>query len=139
MRFQITLLVAIISILLTACGGDPGGHNPYDGVWTLTMGNITYLPGPTGSTATCSIPPASITLANGAGTVTSIEACNFTTTTASAVTTTTAVANIPTAVNLTGTTVQAIVNGSSYSGTCISQNGCSAQETGGGGTLTMIR
>lgn len=137
MRIQITLFVGIISILLAACGGDPGGHNPYDGIWTLTFGSITPPTGPAGSTATCSIPPASITLANGAGTATPIENCTYTTPASGVVATSTS--NLATAVNLSGITVQAIVNGSTYSGKCISQNGCSAQETTGAGTFTMIR
>ena len=136
MRFQITLFAAIISILLTACGGDPGGHNPYDGVWTLTIGSIIPPVGPTGTTPFCSIPAASITLSNGAATTTMIESCDFI---AASGVVSSSTSNLPTAVNISGTTVQAIVNGNSFSGTCISQNGCSAKETGGGGSLTMIR
>ena len=137
-KIAIALIIgSIVPLLLSACGGDPGGHNPYDGIWTLTIGGLTAPAGPFGTTAFCSAPSSLITLSNGAGTMTMVESCQYISAASGVVATSTS--NLPTAVSLSGTKVQAIVNGSAYSGTCISQNGCSAQESSGGGSFTMIR
>ena len=137
MRFQITLFAAFISILLTACGGDPGGHNPSDGIWT-----ISYLPGQTGPNTTCSVPTSSITLNNGSGTITLTETCIVDTvdSTGNITSTKTVTTSLLTAVDITSG-LKAIINGQDYSGSCVSPNGCSAQPTSGSGTdsITMIR
>jgi hypothetical protein len=136
MRFQITLFAGLISILLAACGGDPGGHNPYDGAWTAS-----YDTGITNTAdSVCSVPTASITLTNGAGSYQQIETCQLFTIISSVAQTTTVATDLLTSVAISGQGIKAIVNGNTFSGNCVSQNGCSAQaDAGGKGSMTLIR
>jgi len=141
MRFHAIVIAALITpLFLTGCGGDPGGHNPYDGVWTMSYDTGIANT----STTSCTIPTASITLTNGAGSTTQIETCVYTQSiiiggASGVITTTTSTTDLLTAININGQGMQAIVNGNTYSGKCISQNGCSAQEGTGVGSITMTR
>ena len=130
MRFYEIIIAALITLLLlTACGGDPGGHNPYDGVWTMSYSTGIANTAKT----TCSIPTTLIDLSNGSGTAKQIETCTYS---ASGVPATTTTTDILTSV-FVGAGIKAIVNGTTLSGSCISLNGCLAQDTtSGGGAAT---
>src|SRR5665647_1302554 len=130
-------IVALMTpLFLAGCGGDPGGHNPSDGIWT-----ISYNTGQANTpNTTCSIPDSSVTLVNGAGSTTLTETCLVSVIDVNGIvtSTTTVTTALLTSVNITSG-IKAIVNGNTYSGQCVSQNGCSAQATSGTGSITMIR
>lgn len=141
MRFKINLLAAIaISLFLAGCGGG-GATYPYDGAWSAVY--PVADPSSIGSTQTvvCSDPPASLTLTEGVGSTTQNMTC---------VTTILATATTP-AASFTQITsykisvsiddkgvVNAIVNGVTLTGTCISTVGCSATSSAGN-TLSLTR
>lgn len=133
-----TVLLAafIVPLLLSACGGD--NPLPYDGTWNavLTDPSITSTP----PTFVCTTPPAVLIIKNDVGTTTQYSTCI--TTAASSVTTTTPYFVISVNIQPNPTSGQkdvlnAIVNGATFTGSCISNIACSA--TNGTDNLSLTR
>lgn len=145
MRFKSILLAALtVPLFLTGCGG--GGHydNPYDGTWQAVypvadLSSITAT-----QTILCNNPPATLVLTDGAGTATQNATCITTIITATPTGTTTTTYPpqiysfiISVAVDGNGI-VNATVNGTSFTGQCISMVSCPAASTAGD-TLSVTR
>lgn len=142
MRFKTILPAAFtIPLLLAGCGG--GGHydNPYDGTWSAVYPIADISAVSTTQNIVCSNPPASLTLTDGAGTTTQTATCTTTiyATTSHAEITNTAANYYIISVAIDGNgVVNASVNGTTFTGQCISMVSCpSASEAGD--TLSVTR
>lgn len=147
MKFRIALPAAfIISQLLASCGGG-GNDSPYDGTWEAVYpvdfsSNISET-----RTVVCSTPPATLIIKDSAGTTTQNTTC---TTTILATDTTPASSYTETVYFKIGVTIEgrtdagerdvlnAVVNGITLTGTCISTVACSAVSAAGD-TLSLTR
>lgn len=137
MRFKTALIVAlVIPAALTGCFGDggTGQGTEYDGSWTASYSNPADIPvAGTDQTVTCNQPTATLVLVNGTGSTSQTLTCTTTTriydSTGALVDTIVVTQGfaylISVAINSIGT-VNAIVNGTPLTGTCISTIGCSA-------------
>jgi hypothetical protein len=150
MRFQTFSIIAlIISLFLAGCGGS--GKSDYDGNWTASYTDPASVPVVNNSsqyitqTVSCASPTTTITLVNGSGSTKQTQTCVITTTDSftTPATTTTATQTtdflISAAINGSTSVMNAVVNGTPLSGTCISTVGCSAQATTGTGALSLTR
>lgn len=157
MRYLMTLILALFaSLLLAGCFGSGGsGGTDYDGVWQASFVDSSFVfptPG-ADQVEVCDQAPVSMTVLNGSGTTRQDYACRAVyTDAASAVAAGTAAAGatVPgTEVNFyyqigvsisagtAGDVLNAEVNGSIFTGKCISPQSCAAQTSTGG--LSMIR
>jgi len=135
MRFKIILLAVFTSTLyLAACGG--GYTNPYDGTW------MAVYPVSSSVTQTCLTTPGNLIIKDGAGTATQLTDC--TTVAASGVPSTKRTDAYIIGVSIEGTNVNsgkdvlnAIVNGITFTGQCISTVSCSA--VSGSNSLSLTR
>jgi hypothetical protein len=151
MRFNIILLAVFTTpLFLAGCGGS-GGTNPYDGTW-----QAVYPPLSSDSTVTdtkitvCGNPPASFNITDAKGTVTITATCTTTlinpatdppTKTDLPSVTTYAIASVsivPSQVFGDKDILNAIVNGATFTGQCITTVACSAVSATGE-TFSMTR
>lgn len=142
MRFQMVLIAAlIIPFFLAGCGGS--GKSDYDGNWTASYTSVPVAGA--GQTVSCTNPAATITLVNGSGSTKQTQTCVITTTdtstTPATISTTTQTTDFLISAAINGSTgvMNAVVNGTPLSGTCISTVGCSAQAATGKGALSLTR
>ncbi|HEY0665613.1 MAG TPA: hypothetical protein VGD24_06075 [Gallionella sp.] len=144
MRFKTILHAACsIPLLLAGCGG---GHykNPYDGTWSVVYPVADLSSISATQTVLCNTPPATLVITDGAGTTTQSSTCITTIITATTAGTTTTVYpaqiyNFNISVSIDGNgVVNAIVNGTTFTGQCISSVGCSATSEAGN-TLSVTR
>ena len=156
MRFNVILFAVSSSLLVLAgCGG--GSKNPYDGTWEAAYPALSKTSSISDTkTVVCSNPPAALVITNSEGTVTISATCVTTTYTISTDPTTGAVtktADTPiTEIYIANTSVSivpgptfedkdilnAIVNGVTFTGQCISTIACSAVSSTGE-TLSLTR
>lgn len=135
MRFKITLRAAFtISLTLAGCGGGGDFNNPYDGTWSAVYPVADISSISTTQTVICNAPPAPLILKDGVGTTTQNVTC---------VTTILATATTPASTYTQATfydisasidgkgVINAIVNGTLFTGECISTAGCGAASTAG--------
>lgn len=146
MRFKIILLAVFTSTLyLAACGG--GYTNPYDGTWTAVYPvNVSSSITAT-QTIQCGTIPGTLTIKDGAGTTTQYTTCTTTILATSGVPATTfppqtdayiiGVSIEGTNVNSGKDVLNAIVNGVTFTGQCISTVSCSA--VSGANSLSLTR
>jgi hypothetical protein len=123
-----------IPLLLTGCGG---GHydNPYDGnTWQAVYPIADISAASDTQTIVCNNPPAPLTLKDGAGTTTQTATCTttiFATATHAAITNTQAnYYIISVAIDGNGV-VDASVNGTTFTGQCISMVSCPSASAAG--------
>ena len=137
MRLKKAFLAALmIPLFLTGCGG---GHydNPYDGTWSAVypVADLSSI-SPT-QTVLCNNPPATLTIKDGVGTTTQNATCTTTIITVSTAGTTTTsyppqIYSFDISVSIDGNgVINAIVNGVTFTGQCISSVGCSALSAAG--------
>lgn len=143
--------VFTIPLFLTGCGGG-GSAEPYDGTWTAVYPALSQQSTITDTkTVICSTPPATLVISNSVGSTTQTCTCvTSVITSASGVPPTTTVvgtqatyANIsvsiePNPVSGGKDVLNAVVNGVTLTGTCISTSACSAVSLAGD-TLGLTR
>ncbi len=138
MRFKTGLILAlVIPVALTGCFGDggTGQGTEYDGSWTVSYTNPADIPvAGINETVTCNQPPVTMTVTSGTGSVRQDLTCTITSTT-SGTRTQSFYYLISVAISSAGV-VNAIVNGTPMSGTCISLVGCSATTSSASLSLT---
>jgi len=140
MRLIITLLAGFtISLFLAGCGGD--NTQPYDGTWALLYPAIATSSG----SATCTNLPGTITIQNATGTGTGTVTATCTTAAASGVPATTTYPYAIISVSIAAKTditskdiFNAIVNGVTFTGQCLSTTACSGADTAGA-TISINR
>jgi hypothetical protein len=145
MRFQTILLaVFIFPLFLAACGG--GYTHPYDGTWTAAY-PVDFSSSNTSTQAiVCNTPPATLIIKDGIGSTTQTTTCT---------TTIFATSSVPETIYAQGyyylisvsiersdapngnDVLNAIVNGVTFIGQCISTLACSA--TSGENSLSLTR
>jgi hypothetical protein len=139
MRSKLAMLlelgvVAAIAAMLSGCFGD-GATPSYDGVWTAAVADSNTVT-ISGVTATCTVPTIpTVTLTNGVGSFSQTDSCVYTVSSVSY--TQPLIYLVSVAVTTSTGAVQAIVNGTTISGQCISSIGCAAQ--GSGYSLSLTR
>ena len=140
MRFKIALTVFTVPLFLAGCGGGDNTH-PYDGTWAAVYpaAAITSTISPT-QTFLCSTPPATLIIKDSAGTTTQNSTCITTVITpaasgvaATSITYSPQITNNNISVNIAPSRISggkdvlnAIVNGATFTGQCISTVGCAA-------------
>lgn len=134
---EVIVSVSFISmVFLAGCGG---GGSQYDGPWTAVYtDSALVLPvAASGATVACTTqnPIPTITIYNGSGSVVQNDPCTGTAANPGGVLNLTY--NISVAINVATGAVQAVVNGSTLTGQCISSQGCAAQS--GSGSLSLTR
>ena len=153
MRFQIILLAVLITpLFLAGCGGE--NAHPYDGTWEAVYPSLSSASSVISDTEVtlCSAPPATLIIKDAAGTTTQSATCQTTITTPaiSGVPATTTVyppqiiyANIGVSIRSSDVAgekdvINAVVNGSTLTGQCISTAACAAVSAAGD-TLSLTR
>lgn len=151
-QYKTVLPVAFAaSLLLVGCGGGDNTH-PYDGTWQAVYPTADLSLISDTKVVTCNTPPATLVIRNSAGTTTQNTTCTTTiiipaTSTTPAVSTTyapqTTYYNIsvligPNSVSGEKDVMDAIVNGVTFTGQCISTIACSAVSASGA-TLGVTR
>ena len=158
MRFNIILLAVFTTpVFLAGCGGG-NSTNPYDGTWQAVYPALSQTSTITDTkTVLCSNPPAALNIADAKGTVTIIATCDTTTYTISTDPTTgiktktadpgtpytqeydayVSVTIVPSQIFGDKDILNAVVNGATFTGQCISTAACSA--TSSGDTLSLTR
>lgn len=138
MKSKITLFLElavslIIVFVLSGCFGDGGSSKAYDGTWTAVFADsgAGFPPAASGATVSCTLPSPlpTITLVDGIGSTSQTDPCTGT----GGVD---AYYSISVAITPSTGDVNAIVNGGTFSGKCISTQGCAATGAMGGLTLT---
>jgi hypothetical protein len=158
MRFINSLILGLIVLLLmVGCfagggGGSTHAGTEYDGSWTVSYANSAFVKPTSGTNqiVVCDKPPVTMTLSNGAGSVTQNNTCwAVYSASASAAAGTTPGATVPGSTEvfydqigvfikgtMAGDILTAQVNSATMTGTC-TYNSCAAQTSTGG--LSMIR
>lgn len=133
-------VVALVVSTLAGCFGDGAAPN-YDGNWTAGYADSAFVPPASigGATVSCGVSGVlpTITLVNGVGSATQWNRCDQVTAASGVIASQGYVYLISVAVNTTTGAVNAIVNGGTLTGQCISANGCSAQN--GTASLSLTR
>jgi hypothetical protein len=129
-------VVALVVSTLAGCFGDGASPN-YDGAWTAAIAdsNAVTISGVTATCTLAAMPNANLTLTSGIGSFNQTNNCVYTVSGVSY--TQTMLYLVSVAITTSTGAVQAIVNGSTITGQCISYSGCAAQ--GGGRSLSLTR
>ncbi len=140
MRLKIILLALITApLFLASCGGD--SNNPYDGTWALVYPALQKQSSVTPTESIiCIDPPATIVIRNATGTGTVNASCTTTINATSGVAATSTTLNtyaiigvsITARTDITSKDIfNAIANGVTFTGQCLSNNACSGLDTAG--------
>lgn len=155
MRFKhLLIVVPSISLFLAGCGGAGAGGNttPYDGNWSADYPALSQKSEITATQSViCNSPPATLIINKSEGSATQTATCvTSTITSASGVPPTSTVIGTQSTVAYisisisphlaigSSDVVNALVNGVTHTGQCISNNACSAVSTAGN-TLSLTR